>query len=107
MKATVTLRALPGVKSKYSQERIPDALPTNAKTMLIAVARGPVGGVCSELRVQRRCQRLHIFLVLTRELLSALVPPCSFRPGVLEGFEARHGELGATMLLSSSSARNR
>lgn len=87
MKATVTLRALPWVKSKYSPERIPDALPTNAKTMLITVARGPVGGVCSELRAQRGSQRLHIFLVLTRELLSSLIPPCPFRLGVLEGFE--------------------
>ena len=87
MKATVTLRALPWVKSKYSQERIPDALPTNAKSLLITVARGSGGGVCSELRVQRRCQCLHIFLMLTRELLSALLPPCSFRLGVLEGFK--------------------
>jgi hypothetical protein len=87
MKATVTLGALPWVRSKYSQERIPDALPTNAKSVLITVAHGPGGGVCSALRVLRRSQRLRIFLVLTRERLSALIPPCSFRLGMLEGFE--------------------
>ena len=87
MKATATLGALPWVKSKYAQERIPDALPTNAKSMLVTVARGAGGRVCSELRLQCRCQCLHIFLVLTRELLSALLPPYSFRLGVLESFE--------------------
>jgi hypothetical protein len=87
MKATVTLGALPWVKSTCSQERIPDALPTNAKTMLITVAHGPVGGVSSALGVLPRSQRLRILLVLTRERLSALIPPCSFPLGMLEGFE--------------------